>query len=86
MGGTLALGAHHGLPSEHQELGEKLTETCWQMYKQMPTGLSPEIAYFNTVPTTNSDIIVKVSTLDIDLFLFNYISFTKRIRQGNSVI
>lgn len=61
MGGALALGAHNGLPAEHLELGKQLTETCWQMYDQMATGLSPEIVYFNAVPSAKDDIIVKVS-------------------------
>ncbi|XP_040081682.1 endoplasmic reticulum mannosyl-oligosaccharide 1,2-alpha-mannosidase [Oryx dammah] len=45
--GTLALGAHHGLPAEHMELARALMDTCYQMYRQMETGLSPEIAHFN---------------------------------------
>ena len=60
MGGSLALGAHMGMPSDFLTLGEELTETCWNMYKRMPTGLSPEIVYFNTMPTSRDDIIVKV--------------------------
>lgn len=45
--GTLALGAHYGLPADHMELARALMETCYQMNRQMPTGLSPEIAHFN---------------------------------------
>lgn len=45
--GTLALGAHNGLPQEHMELAKQLMETCYQMYVQMETGLSPEIVHFN---------------------------------------
>ncbi|MXQ97898.1 hypothetical protein E5288_WYG003973 [Bos mutus] len=45
--GTLALGAHHGLPAEHMELAQALMDTCYQMYRQMETGLSPETAHFN---------------------------------------
>ena len=44
-------------------LAKDLLYTCYQMYKQMPTGLSPEIAYFNLGGGGN-DIIVKVSTQD----------------------
>ncbi|KAI9105654.1 glycoside hydrolase [Phlyctochytrium arcticum] len=29
------------------ELAEELGESCWQMYRQTPTGLSPEIVYWN---------------------------------------
>ena len=63
MAGSLALGAHHGLDPEHLEMGKKLARTCYEMHKQMPTGLSPEIVYFNMVPTKGNDIIVKVSCL-----------------------
>ncbi|XP_054440091.1 endoplasmic reticulum mannosyl-oligosaccharide 1,2-alpha-mannosidase [Pteronotus mesoamericanus] len=45
--GTLALGAHHGLPADHMELARALMDTCYQMNRQMETGLSPEIAHFN---------------------------------------
>uniref|UniRef100_A0AAY4C3A4 alpha-1,2-Mannosidase n=1 Tax=Denticeps clupeoides TaxID=299321 RepID=A0AAY4C3A4_9TELE len=45
--GTLALGAHHGLPAEHMELAKQVMESCYQMYAQMETGLSPEIVHFN---------------------------------------
>uniref|UniRef100_A0A452I8I7 alpha-1,2-Mannosidase n=1 Tax=Gopherus agassizii TaxID=38772 RepID=A0A452I8I7_9SAUR len=45
--GTLALGAHNGLTADHMELAKALIETCYQMYAQVETGLSPEIAHFN---------------------------------------
>ena len=61
LAGSLALGAHNGLPSRHMDMGKRLAETCYQMYQQMPTGLSPEIVYFNMVPSGREDIIVKVS-------------------------
>ncbi|CAL8317830.1 unnamed protein product [Lota lota] len=58
--GTLALGAHHGLPGDHMDLAQQLMETCHQMYVQMETGLSPEIAQFNLHPATDGrDIDVK---------------------------
>lgn len=60
--GTLALGVHHGLPTEHMELALALMETCYQMNHQMETGLSPEIAHFNTFSRPDlKDVIVKVS-------------------------
>ncbi len=61
MGGSLALGAHNGLDPDHLELGKRLTETCFQMYIRMPTGLSPEIVYFNQAEGGKEDIIVKVN-------------------------
>ncbi|XP_007945146.2 LOW QUALITY PROTEIN: endoplasmic reticulum mannosyl-oligosaccharide 1,2-alpha-mannosidase [Orycteropus afer afer] len=58
--GTLALGAHHGLPAEHMDLAKALMETCYQMNRQMETGLSPEIAHFNMVPQEgHKDVEVK---------------------------
>ncbi|TWW66735.1 Endoplasmic reticulum mannosyl-oligosaccharide 1,2-alpha-mannosidase [Takifugu flavidus] len=57
--GTLALGAHNGLPGDHMDLAVKLMETCYQMYKQMETGLSPEIAHFNLQASDSQDIYVK---------------------------
>lgn len=58
--GTLALGAHHGLPVEHMELARALMETCYQMNRQMETGLSPEIVHFNLYPQkVQKDVSVK---------------------------
>ena len=59
--GTLALGAHNGLPAEHMDLAKELMETCYQMYTQMETGLSPEIVQFNMHQGSTRDIDVKVS-------------------------
>jgi mannosyl-oligosaccharide alpha-1,2-mannosidase len=33
---------------ENLQLAEELMKTCWGMYKVTPTGLAPEIAYFQT--------------------------------------
>ncbi|XP_076614682.1 endoplasmic reticulum mannosyl-oligosaccharide 1,2-alpha-mannosidase [Chaetodon auriga] len=57
--GTLALGAHNGLPGDHMDLAVELIETCHQMYKQMETGLSPEIVHFNLQASDSRDVIVK---------------------------
>ncbi|XP_051519774.1 endoplasmic reticulum mannosyl-oligosaccharide 1,2-alpha-mannosidase-like [Myxocyprinus asiaticus] len=59
--GTLALGAHHGLPADHMELAQQLMETCYQMYAQMETGLSPEIAHFNMHEGSKQDVDVKIA-------------------------
>ncbi|XP_069576189.1 mannosidase, alpha, class 1B, member 1b [Brachyistius frenatus] len=59
--GTLALGAHHGLPSDHMDLAKQLMETCYQMYAQMETGLSPEIVHFNMHEGSMRDIDVKLA-------------------------
>ncbi|XP_007475475.1 endoplasmic reticulum mannosyl-oligosaccharide 1,2-alpha-mannosidase isoform X2 [Monodelphis domestica] len=60
--GTLALGAHTGLTAEHMELAKALIETCYQMYHQIETGLSPEIVYFNIHPQEgHKDVEVKFS-------------------------
>lgn len=59
--GTLALGAHNGLSADHMDLAVQLMETCYQMYLQMETGLSPEIAHFNLYSVNGHDIDVKVN-------------------------
>lgn len=61
IAGTLALGAHNGAPNEHLQIAKELTRTCYQMYAEMDTGLSPEIVYFNMNPGIGGkDITVKV--------------------------
>ncbi|KAM7093670.1 endoplasmic reticulum mannosyl-oligosaccharide 1,2-alpha-mannosidase [Molossus nigricans] len=58
--GTLALGAHFGLPADHMELARALMDTCYQMNRQMETGLSPEIVHFNLYPQKDQkDVQVK---------------------------
>lgn len=47
LSGTLALGAHNGLPKGHFKLANELLKTCYQTYVMHPTGLAPEITYFN---------------------------------------
>ncbi|XP_051806649.1 endoplasmic reticulum mannosyl-oligosaccharide 1,2-alpha-mannosidase-like [Acanthochromis polyacanthus] len=59
--GTLALGAHNGLPADHMDLAKELMETCYQMYIQMETGLSPEIVHFNMHQGSTRDIEVKLA-------------------------
>lgn len=58
--GTLALGVYNGLPADHKDLAKELMETCYQMYVQMETGLSPEIVHFNMHQGSTRDIDVKV--------------------------
>ncbi|XP_008333817.1 endoplasmic reticulum mannosyl-oligosaccharide 1,2-alpha-mannosidase isoform X2 [Cynoglossus semilaevis] len=59
--GTLALGAHNGLPADHMDLAKELMQTCYQMYAQMETGLSPEIVHFNMHQGSIRDIDVKLA-------------------------
>lgn len=35
------------MPLKHMKLAEQLLETCYHMYTDQPTGLAPEISYFN---------------------------------------
>lgn len=72
-GGLLALGATNGLPyndalssafwsSERQldyDFAQELSYTCYHMYKDMPLGLAPEIAVFNTDAASTADFFVK---------------------------
>lgn len=57
--GTLMLGVHNGLDKKYEKFAKDLMETCVQMYSQMPTGLSPELVYFNQGPPSSDDIMVK---------------------------
>lgn len=59
--GTLALGAYNGLPEDHMDLAKQMMETCYQMYVQMETGLSPEIVHFNMHQGSVRDIEVKLA-------------------------
>ncbi|XP_015598292.1 endoplasmic reticulum mannosyl-oligosaccharide 1,2-alpha-mannosidase [Cephus cinctus] len=47
LGGTLALGVHHGLQPDHMDLAQEIVKTCYQTYAIQPTFLAPEITYFN---------------------------------------
>ena len=58
--GTLALAVHNGLPKEYLTIAKNLMYTCYQMYKKMPTGLSPEIVHFNMTEGAKEDIYVQV--------------------------
>lgn len=78
--GTLALGAHNGLPGDHMDLAVELMETCYQMYKQMETGLSPEIAHFNLQASDHRDIYVKVITNDAN-FAKAFLVFSVRVKE-----
>lgn len=42
------------------DLAAQLMETCYHMYAQMETGLSPEIVHFNLHAADGHDIFVKV--------------------------
>ncbi|XP_063986512.1 endoplasmic reticulum mannosyl-oligosaccharide 1,2-alpha-mannosidase [Diachasmimorpha longicaudata] len=60
--GTLALGVHNGLPSEHMDFAKELTRTCYQTHVIQPTFLAPEITYFNVQDTdeeSQMDMYVK---------------------------
>lgn len=44
------------------KLAEELTYTCYQMYRRMPTGLSPEVAGMNLNPAGADDLFVTFGT------------------------
>ncbi|KAM7393225.1 hypothetical protein PAMA_008055 [Pampus argenteus] len=84
--GTLALGAHNGLPGDHMDLAVQLIETCHQMYKQMETGLSPEIAHFSLQAGDGRDVVVKPAdrhnllrpeTVESLFYMYRYTKDTK---------
>lgn len=49
------------MPQSHLTLANDLLETCYQTYIKQPTGLAPEISYFNLEGESNSDIYVKTN-------------------------
>ncbi|ETN69272.1 glycosyl hydrolase family 47 [Necator americanus] len=70
LAGTLALGSRNGLPDGHMKLAEVIItfsflqnvsgigKACQAMYKN-PTGLGPEIVYFNMLPGQHEDLSIK---------------------------
>uniref|UniRef100_F6VNW9 alpha-1,2-Mannosidase n=2 Tax=Ciona intestinalis TaxID=7719 RepID=F6VNW9_CIOIN len=58
LGSTLISSSHPRQSMEHLQLAKDLTATCHQMYAT-PTGLSPEITYFNLNQAAKDDLIVK---------------------------
>lgn len=63
------------------DLAVKLMETCYQMYKQMETGLSPEIAHFNLQASDSRDIYVKVIMNNVSSLVtsFPFTVYTVRV-------
>ncbi|XP_037079927.1 endoplasmic reticulum mannosyl-oligosaccharide 1,2-alpha-mannosidase-like [Pollicipes pollicipes] len=57
--GTLALGVRLGLPTSYMKLAEELAHTCYLTYSRQPTGLAPEITYFNMNSDATEDFYVK---------------------------
>jgi len=56
--GTLAMAYMTGMGHDYLELAAELTRTCYEMYRAMPTGLSPEVAGMNIQPGNKEDIYV----------------------------
>ena len=65
--GVLALAYMHGLGNSYLVLAESIGETCYEMYQQSPTGLSPEVVSFNGASAHNKGMYVNASTI-YDLF------------------
>lgn len=65
--GMLALGYLHGFPKAHLDMAENLTHTCYQMYHNSPSGLSPDIVSFNQnkFATTDFHSVVCIHTCGI---------------------
>ena len=61
--GTLALGVLHGLDRQHLDLAANLTATCYEMYRQMETGLSPDVVAMNTISSDEKDIFILVRSI-----------------------
>ncbi|UJR10262.1 hypothetical protein I4U23_014471 [Adineta vaga] len=58
LAGNMALGWYYRRDLTYLlDMAKNLTNTCYQMYAQQPTGLSPEIVYFNLVSKSNEPTI-----------------------------
>ncbi|CAI8003608.1 Endoplasmic reticulum mannosyl-oligosaccharide 1,2-alpha-mannosidase [Geodia barretti] len=85
--GTLALAAHNGLSKKSfMRIAKDLMYTCYRMYKDMPTGLSPEIVHFNMDPGATKDIyveplnchnILRPETVESLFYLYRFTNETK---------
>jgi mannosyl-oligosaccharide alpha-1,2-mannosidase len=53
------------------EMAKELTKTCYQIYAKQATGLSPEIAYFNTDPNLSSETITVRVCKTFDIIFLN---------------
>lgn len=63
--GALMLGVRNGLSKKFALVAKNLMYTCYQMYKQMPTKLSPEIVHFNITKGAEKDMYVKVGLVSV---------------------
>lgn len=63
LGGNMALGWLYKKDLTYLlDMAKELTKTCYEMYAKQATGLSPEIAYFNTDAQSNEPTLsVRVS-------------------------
>ena len=57
------------------DMAKDLTKTCYQMYAKQSTGLSPEIAYFNTDPQSQDQTIIVRVCLSSILIYFLIVYF-----------
>ena len=65
----MALGWYHQRNQTYLlDMAKDLTKTCYQMYAKQPTGLSPEIAYFNVDSQSNQETIIVRVCCSISLF------------------
>ncbi|PAV80791.1 hypothetical protein WR25_03348 [Diploscapter pachys] len=58
LAGTLAHGTENGMPKSHLDIAKSLAQACHAMYEN-PTGLGPEIAYYNMLPGSKTDLYIK---------------------------
>ncbi|CAF0845338.1 unnamed protein product [Adineta ricciae] len=59
LAGNMALGWHFRRDLTYLlDMAKNLTATCYEMYAQQPTGLSPEIVYFNLDAESNKSAIL----------------------------
>jgi mannosyl-oligosaccharide alpha-1,2-mannosidase len=75
MGGLLALGSHYVAKEDAEDwwlpLGQEITRSCYEMYRQSPSGLAPDISAFEaTVEPIETENRIRPETLESLFYLY----------------
>jgi len=77
--GALVLGVYHGaykgdkkVERRHLDAAEKLASTCWSMYDNQPSGISPETVYFsgNSIKARVKYYILRPETVESFFYMW----------------
>jgi len=78
---TLVLGVIHGLDKSHLVMAANLTRTCYAMYQQSATGLSPDIVSMNVDLHEGKDIFIRVTSIFLISWCYTLVLFCHCILQ-----